>query len=365
MATTAVPAAVPRPRLARPGWGCAVAGTGRRHAARRARGHPRDPRRGRADARPGRRPRAAVLAATAGGLFGVLVTLVPRGARAGATVGILRGAGRRRRGRAGDRRDRLVRARPQPAGGPAGRLRAGLPGLRDRGRDPLRRDPVPPVGRAPDRRRARDLAAGADRAGARPRSPSSRWPGSMRSVTPLAVDLDAGAVDRAGHRARVDRPGRRRGDPPGGHRARPRLLDRRRRRGHHPGLRRARSGGRAAGPSWVLAFVVARSAFAAWVAGVRAGFWTGRVADLRGWARRSPILAVAFLADRRSPASGSRGWRRSMRRAPGEPVARPAPGDAGPARDARCRSSTTGGCSRSAWRDPTGRRSRWTPGGRA
>ena len=33
--------------------------------------------------------RAAVLAATAGGLFGVLVTLVPRGARAGATVGIL------------------------------------------------------------------------------------------------------------------------------------------------------------------------------------------------------------------------------------------------------------------------------------
>ena len=32
--------------------------------------------------------RAAVLAATAGGLFGVLVTLVPRGARVGATVGI-------------------------------------------------------------------------------------------------------------------------------------------------------------------------------------------------------------------------------------------------------------------------------------
>ena len=54
----------------------------------------------------------------------------------------------------------------------------------------------------------------------------------------------------------------------------------------------------AAGPPariWILAFVVARSAFAAWVAGIRAGFWTGRVADLRGWARRSPILAVAFL----------------------------------------------------------------------
>ena len=46
---------------------------------------------------------------------------------------------------------------------------------------------------------------------------------------------------------------------------------------------------------WIVAFVVARSAFAAWAAGVRTGFWTGRVADLRGWARRSPILAVAFV----------------------------------------------------------------------
>lgn len=47
--------------------------------------------------------------------------------------------------------------------------------------------------------------------------------------------------------------------------------------------------------TWILAFVVARSAFAAWAAGIRAGFWTGRVADLRGWALRSPILAVAFI----------------------------------------------------------------------
>jgi hypothetical protein len=46
---------------------------------------------------------------------------------------------------------------------------------------------------------------------------------------------------------------------------------------------------------WILAFVVARGAFAAWTAGIRAGFWTGRVADLRGWALRSPILAVAFI----------------------------------------------------------------------
>ncbi len=46
---------------------------------------------------------------------------------------------------------------------------------------------------------------------------------------------------------------------------------------------------------WILAFVVARCAFAAWCAGIRAGFWTGRVADLRGWARRSPPMAVAFV----------------------------------------------------------------------
>ena len=47
--------------------------------------------------------------------------------------------------------------------------------------------------------------------------------------------------------------------------------------------------------TWILVFVVARSAFAAWAAGIRAGFFTGRVADLRGWARRSPILAVALV----------------------------------------------------------------------
>lgn len=46
---------------------------------------------------------------------------------------------------------------------------------------------------------------------------------------------------------------------------------------------------------WIIAFVVTRSAFAAWAAGVRAQFWTGRIPDLRGWARRSPILAVAFV----------------------------------------------------------------------
>ena len=54
----------------------------------------------------------------------------------------------------------------------------------------------------------------------------------------------------------------------------------------------------AAGPparTWILAFIVGRSAFAAWTAGIRTGLWTGRVADLRGWVRRSPILAAAFV----------------------------------------------------------------------
>lgn len=46
--------------------------------------------------------------------------------------------------------------------------------------------------------------------------------------------------------------------------------------------------------TWILAFVVARSAFAAWAAATRSAFFTGRVADLRGWAIRSPALAVVL-----------------------------------------------------------------------
>lgn len=45
---------------------------------------------------------------------------------------------------------------------------------------------------------------------------------------------------------------------------------------------------------WILAFVVTRSAFAAWAGGIRAAFRSGRIDDLRGWVVRSPILAVAF-----------------------------------------------------------------------
>jgi NADH:ubiquinone oxidoreductase subunit 2 (subunit N) len=47
--------------------------------------------------------------------------------------------------------------------------------------------------------------------------------------------------------------------------------------------------------TWILAFVVARSAFAAWAAATRATFDTGRVTELRGWVLRAPILA-AILA---------------------------------------------------------------------
>jgi NADH:ubiquinone oxidoreductase subunit 2 (subunit N) len=47
---------------------------------------------------------------------------------------------------------------------------------------------------------------------------------------------------------------------------------------------------------WILSYVVARSAFAGWAAAMRATFFTSRIADLRGWALRSPVLTLAFGA---------------------------------------------------------------------
>jgi len=47
--------------------------------------------------------------------------------------------------------------------------------------------------------------------------------------------------------------------------------------------------------TWIIVFVVARSAFAAWAAATRATFYTGRVGDLRGWAVRAPLLAGTFV----------------------------------------------------------------------
>jgi hypothetical protein len=46
--------------------------------------------------------------------------------------------------------------------------------------------------------------------------------------------------------------------------------------------------------TWILALVVTRSAFAAWAAGLRIGFGTRRIVELRGWVAGSPVLAVAF-----------------------------------------------------------------------
>jgi NADH-quinone oxidoreductase subunit N len=55
---------------------------------------------------------------------------------------------------------------------------------------------------------------------------------------------------------------------------------------------------------WILAFVVVRSAFAAWAAATRATFGTGRVDDLRGWLVRSPLLGVVLGL----VIAGSIGW---------------------------------------------------------
>jgi NADH:ubiquinone oxidoreductase subunit 5 (subunit L)/multisubunit Na+/H+ antiporter MnhA subunit len=47
--------------------------------------------------------------------------------------------------------------------------------------------------------------------------------------------------------------------------------------------------------TWILVFVVAKTAFAAWAVAARTRFGTRRIADLGGWARRSPGLAVALV----------------------------------------------------------------------
>ena len=47
--------------------------------------------------------------------------------------------------------------------------------------------------------------------------------------------------------------------------------------------------------TWILVFVVAKTAFAAWAISARTRFGSRRIADLGGWARRSPGLAVALV----------------------------------------------------------------------
>ena len=58
------------------------------------------------------------------------------------------------------------------------------------------------------------------------------------------------------------------------------------------------------GRLWLLGFVATRTAFAAWAAAARGTYGARRLRDLGGWARRSPILAVALLL----VAAASIGW---------------------------------------------------------
>ncbi|MFL5771195.1 MAG: proton-conducting transporter membrane subunit [Chloroflexota bacterium] len=46
---------------------------------------------------------------------------------------------------------------------------------------------------------------------------------------------------------------------------------------------------------WILAFVTVRSAFAAWAVAIRGGFRTRRISELSGWVLRAPLLAVALV----------------------------------------------------------------------
>jgi NADH-quinone oxidoreductase subunit N len=46
--------------------------------------------------------------------------------------------------------------------------------------------------------------------------------------------------------------------------------------------------------TWILVFVVVKTAFAAWAVAVRVRFGTRRIPELDGWARRSPVLAISL-----------------------------------------------------------------------
>lgn len=48
--------------------------------------------------------------------------------------------------------------------------------------------------------------------------------------------------------------------------------------------------------TWILIFVVAKTAFAAWAVAVRTRFGARRIPELGGWARRSPLLGAGLLA---------------------------------------------------------------------
>lgn len=56
--------------------------------------------------------------------------------------------------------------------------------------------------------------------------------------------------------------------------------------------------------TWLLVFVVGRSAFAAWAVAVHGAFGTRRLPELDGWARRAPVLALGLVV----VAAASIGW---------------------------------------------------------
>lgn len=47
--------------------------------------------------------------------------------------------------------------------------------------------------------------------------------------------------------------------------------------------------------TWIVAIVLARTAFAAWVVTIRAAYGTRPISDLDGWGRRSPLLLAALV----------------------------------------------------------------------
>jgi formate hydrogenlyase subunit 3/multisubunit Na+/H+ antiporter MnhD subunit len=47
---------------------------------------------------------------------------------------------------------------------------------------------------------------------------------------------------------------------------------------------------------WLLTFIVAKSALIAWASTLSSSFGSSRLQDLRGWARKSPILGLALIA---------------------------------------------------------------------
>ena len=46
--------------------------------------------------------------------------------------------------------------------------------------------------------------------------------------------------------------------------------------------------------TWILIFVVVKTAFAAWAVAARTRYRTRSIPDLGGWGRRSPVLAISF-----------------------------------------------------------------------